>query len=48
MTLCDENEYESISDVRDEYPAAAMIVRTDNGWAVFDTIIDYKLWCTEQ
>lgn len=46
--FCDEREYRSVREVREQYPSADKIVRVSGGWEVFGTASDYETWKSQK
>lgn len=44
----EQGGYKSAKQVRQAYPAAAVVKRVTGGWAVFETWTDYEVWRRQQ
>lgn len=42
--FCSADNYETIDEVKDVYPGAAIVIEVEGGWMVFETVTDYETW----
>ena len=46
--FCNNNDYQSQTEVEDAYPAAAEVIEVEGGWMVFDTVTDADTWRNQE